>query len=144
MARELGLGVLAWAPIGGGVLTGKYTRQDATDTMRQNANAMRLSEKNLTIARTVDAIADELGKTSTQVALNWLRQRDQQVIPIVGARKPSQVQDSLSSVEFKLDSEALARLDEVSRIELGFPHDFLGLPYVQDVVLGDTRERLDR
>jgi aryl-alcohol dehydrogenase-like predicted oxidoreductase len=144
MARELGLGILAWAPIGGGVLTGKYTRGDAGDSKRKSSNAMRLSDRNLAIARTVDAIADELGKSSTQVAINWLRQRDQQVIPIVGARTLAQIQDSLGSTEFQLDGQALARLDEVSRVELGFPHDFLGQSFIKDVVYGDTRERLDR
>jgi aryl-alcohol dehydrogenase-like predicted oxidoreductase len=144
MARALDLGVLAWAPIGGGVLTGKYTRGEVQDTLRAQSNAARLSERNLAVARAVDAIADELGRTSTQVALNWVRQQGGTVLPIIGARKASQLEDSLGCLDFTLGAEHLARLDEVSRVSLGFPHDFLALPYIQDVVYGDTRGRLLR
>lgn len=144
MADALDVGVLAWAPIGGGVLTGKYTRAAPQDTLRAQANAERLSARNVTIARAVDAIADELGRTSTQVALNWVRQRRGNVIPIVGARKASQLEDSLGCLDFELGAEHLARLDEVSAVALGFPHDFLARPRIQDIVLGDLRDRLVR
>lgn len=144
MARAHGLSVLAWAPIGGGVLTGKYTRDpDRVDTSRAQSNAQRLTEKNLEIARAVDAIADELGKTSTQVAINWARAQPG-VIPIIGSRKASQIEDSLGCLDFELSEAHLSRLDEVSRIELGFPHDFLGQDYIQDIVYGDQRARILR
>lgn len=143
MAKALGLAILAWAPIGSGILSGKYTKQDGSDTRRQMFTASRLSEHNLAIARVVDGIADELGRTSTQVALSWLRQREQQVIPIVGSRKLSQIQDSLGCVEVQLSAEHLSRLDEVSRVPYGFPHDFLASPMAQSLVYGDTLDRLE-
>lgn len=145
MAEAMGLGVVAWAPIGGGVLTGKYTRHPETkDTLRAQSNAGRLTEFNLNIARTVDAVADELGRSSTQVALNWARQRTGTVIPIIGSRKVAQVVDSLGCLDFELEQEHLSRLDAVSAVALGFPHDFLRQDYIQDIVYGDLRARLRR
>jgi aryl-alcohol dehydrogenase-like predicted oxidoreductase len=145
MANALGITVTPWAPLGGGVLTGKYSRGSATpeDTKRAAGNERRLSERNREIAKTVDAIADELGKSSAQVAINWVRQRGPDVVPIVGARKVSQLKDVLGCLDFTLGEEQLARLDTVSRIELGFPMQFLGNDNVRAVVYGDLGDRID-
>ena len=69
---------------------------------------------------------------AAQVALNWVRQQNiiapswkNNIIPIIGARKESQVKDNLACLEFELTSEQVKMLNEVSKIELGFPHDFL-------------------
>ncbi|HEY6722992.1 MAG TPA: aldo/keto reductase [Polyangiaceae bacterium] len=145
MARHFGVSVLAWAPLGAGVLTGKYTRSGAqNDSLRKAGNEQRgrTSEKNLAIAKVVDGIADELGKTSTQVATAWVMAQGYGVIPIVGARKPEQISDSLGSADVQLSPEQLERLDAVSRPELGFPHDFLASSGVQDMVKSESRARL--
>lgn len=144
MAAAFDLTVTPWAPIGGGVLTGKYTRGDKPDTRRAESNQRRLSERNLAIAREVDRIADELGKTSTQLAIAWVRQQGANIIPIIGARTVAQLEDSLGSVGFTLEAEQLARLHEASRIELGFPHDFVEMDYIKQIVYGDCVDRLDR
>jgi aryl-alcohol dehydrogenase-like predicted oxidoreductase len=128
------------------VLTGKYTRSGVeNDSLRKLGNEQRgrTSEKSLAIARSVDAVADELGVKSTQVALAWVRAQGYRFLPIVGARKVEQLTDSLGATETQLSSEQLARLDEVSRIELGFPHDFLASNGVRDLVRGELRTRLD-
>jgi aryl-alcohol dehydrogenase-like predicted oxidoreductase len=145
VAEAFGLSVCAWAPLGAGVLTGKYTRGPTTspaDSRRAAANQARLTERNLRIARAVDAVADELGATSAQVAVAWLRQRDRRVIPILGARKLEQFQDVLDSLEVGLPPEHVARLDEVSRIELGFPYELLRGPQGQ-MVYGDLEPQID-
>ena len=142
MADAFGIATTAWAPLGGGVLTGKHTRGSGEpDTKRSNDE--RLTEKNLTIAREVDAIADSLDRSSAQVAVNWVRQRGEQIIPIVGARKTEQIRDVLGCLDLELSSEHLARLDELSRIELGFPHDFLSQDAIRPIVYGDAVESLD-
>ena len=146
MAAHFGLSVLAWAPLGGGVLTGKYTRGQGAqeDSLRAAGNASRgrTSEGALQIARVVDAVADELGVTSTQVATAWVLAQGYAYIPIVGARKVEQIQDSLAAAQVTLSQEQLARLDEVSRVELGFPHDFLRSKGVRDLVQSEQRERI--
>jgi aryl-alcohol dehydrogenase-like predicted oxidoreductase len=145
MAEAFGLSLCAWAPMGAGVLTGKYTRGPSSspaDSRRAAANQARLTERNLRIAREVDRVADELGATSARVAVAWLRQRHRRVIPILGARKLEQLQDVLGSLEVGLAAEHLARLDEVSRIELGFPYELLRGPQGQ-MVYGDLEPQID-
>ncbi|HAA59238.1 MAG TPA: aldo/keto reductase [Myxococcales bacterium] len=146
MAKHFGMSVAAWGPLGGGVLTGKYTRHaEPKDSLRSQGNAARgrTSEKNLEIARTVDSIADELGVTSAQVATAWVHAQGYPYIPIIGARKVEQIEDSLGAVDVSLQDEHLKQLDEVSQISLGFPHDFLASDNVKDLVYTETRGRID-
>jgi aryl-alcohol dehydrogenase-like predicted oxidoreductase len=146
MAEHFDMSVLAWAPLGGGVLTGKYTRGDADlDSKRDASNAERgrSSEANLEIARAVDAVADDLGASSAQVATAWVSSRSYATIPIVGARKLSQIEDSLGAADIELSEEHLHKLDEVSAISLGFPHEFLESDNVQDLLRSEQRARIE-
>lgn len=148
MAERFGLSILAWAPLAGGVLTGKYTRdpkKGSTDSLRKQGNVSRgrTSEHALEIARMVDTIADELGVTSTQVAAAWVSHQGYRFIPIVGARKLEQLQDSLGASAVKLDAGQLERLAEVSKVRLGFPHDFLRSDAVRDLVRGEIRTQIE-
>jgi len=145
MAEHFGLSVLAWAPLAAGVLSGKYTRGASNDSLRMQANQDRgrTSEANLAIARQVDAIADELGTSSTQVALAWVRSRGYGVIPIVGARKVEQIVDSIGCTAVALSAAHLERLGNLSRVAPGFPHDFLAATGVQDLVKTERRGAID-
>lgn len=147
MAERFGLAVLGWAPLGAGVLTGKYTRgnQD-NDSLRAAANDQRgrTSELSLRIARVVDEVADDLGASSAQVATAWVQAQGYRYIPIVGARKVSQIEDSLRASQLTLSEAHLRKLDEVSRVRLGFPHEFLNADGVRDLVYSESRSRIDR
>ncbi|MEM9191680.1 MAG: aldo/keto reductase [Myxococcota bacterium] len=145
MADHFGLSILAWAPLAAGVLTGKYTRGGENDSLRAQGNESRgrTSERSLAIARQVDAIADELGVTSAQVATAWVASHGYRYIPILGARKVSQIEDTMKSTEVKLTESQLSALDELSKIELGFPHDFLQNEEIMNVVYGTVRTRVD-
>lgn len=145
MAEQFGLSVLTWGPLGAGVLAGKYTRDANQESLRRAANEARgrTSERNLEIARTVDRVADELGVSSAQVAVAWVRSGGYGMIPLVGARKPEQLQDSLASVGVELSADHLSALDGVSAIEPGFPHQFLASDGVRDLVRGEIRTRID-
>ncbi|MCA0232033.1 MAG: aldo/keto reductase [Bacteroidetes bacterium] len=122
MAKTLDMAVTPWGVIGGGALTGKYLRGE---TGRVPENSLRRSERSSDIAQEVVKVAQELGVTPTQVAINWVRQRVSNVMPIVGAKRVEQLQDSLKCLDFVIPDEIMTRLNEVSKIELGFPHDFL-------------------
>ena len=137
--------VVGWAPLSAGVLTGKYTRGGAEESLRKGANDSRgrTSEKSLLVAREVDAVADELGVSSAQVALAWVQAQGYRYIPIVGARKVSQIQDSLGAPSVTLGEEHVRRLNEISSISMGFPHDFLASGGVQDLVKSESRNLLD-
>jgi aryl-alcohol dehydrogenase-like predicted oxidoreductase len=145
MAAHFGLSVVAWAPLGAGVLTGKYTRGDGSDSLRKRANEAngRTSERALAIAATVDAVADELGVSSAQVAMAWVSAQGYRFIPIVGARKVSQIQDTLGAGAVTLSSDQLATLDAASKVSLGFPHEFLATKSIRDLVHGEIRTRFD-
>jgi diketogulonate reductase-like aldo/keto reductase len=84
-----------------------------------------------------------MGRPTSQVALNWLRQQPIDIIPIIGSRKLAQVQENLSSLEFELTPEQMQQLDSISAIELGFPHDFLKSPMVLDFAFGGTLAKID-
>jgi aryl-alcohol dehydrogenase-like predicted oxidoreductase len=144
-AEALGLSVCAWAPLGAGILTGKYTRGATTapeDSRRAAANQARLTERNRRIAGEVDRVADALGASSAQVALAWVRQRDRRLIPIAGVRALEQLEDVLGCLDLELPAEHLAELDEVSRIELGFPYELLMGPQGQ-MVYGDLEPQIE-
>lgn len=146
-AEALGLGVTAWSPLAGGVLTGKYVGGGAPADARMNSEMMksfqRTTDRTGAIVEAVKAVAHECGRSAAQVALAWLRQRPIPVIPIVGARRLEQFQDNLACLDLRLDDALLERLDAASRIELGFPHDFYQRDMVKALVYGGLRDRLD-
>ncbi|MGH3420654.1 MAG: aldo/keto reductase [Streptosporangiaceae bacterium] len=135
MARGLGLGVLAWGPLGAGVLSGKYASPETPAAERRLAD---VDPGRLAIARAVADTADGLGLRSSVVALAWIRARG--VIPILGARTAKQLADNLTCLDVNLPPEALTRLDQASHIARGFPHDFLA---GGDFILGGMSGQLD-
>jgi aryl-alcohol dehydrogenase-like predicted oxidoreductase len=147
MAAELGLGVTAWSPLAGGVLTGKQLEPGGVKESRQTDASMqqfmKSSARKEAIAREVVAMARESGHSPAQVALAWLRQRPEPVIPIIGARKLAQVKDNLASVQVKLAPTLIERLDAVSRIEMGFPHDFFAAEMVRSLSSGGMWDKID-
>ncbi|MFL6662661.1 MAG: aldo/keto reductase [Rhizobacter sp.] len=125
MAQSLGLGVAAWSPLASGLLSGKYAGATAADGGRLQKVPMRkVDERSLAVARGVAAVAAELGRPPAQVALNWLRAKPG-VVPLLGARTHAQLQDNLACLQFRLDPHLVARLDELSAIQPGYPHDYL-------------------
>lgn len=134
MANALGLAVTPWSPLGQGVLTGKYNGAKKEGEARRGDDGPPVSERNLLIAQTVVDIAGEIGKTPSQVALAWLLAQGPSVIPILGSRKASQMADNLRCLEVTLDPAHLETLDAASKIDLGFPHDFLHGPLARGFV----------
>jgi aryl-alcohol dehydrogenase-like predicted oxidoreductase len=90
-------------------------------------SASFVNERTITIAKEVQTIANEMNKTPSQIALNWIRQQHDRgiIIPIIGARTEAQIKDNSACLEFELTAEQLRRLDEKSKIQRGFPHDFM-------------------
>ncbi len=133
MARELGLGVIPYSPLAGGVLAGKYSRDDLTaaevdaDGTRKGFTIANgdVTERNLAIADILKEVATEMGRPPGQVGLAWTLQNPGVTAPIVGARTPAQLEDNLGALEVDFTAAQLARLDQASTIELGYPHDLL-------------------
>jgi aryl-alcohol dehydrogenase-like predicted oxidoreductase len=147
MAADLGLSVTAWSPLAGGLLTGKHLEAGGAKDSRQNDPSlqqfMKPDARKGTIASEVMAVAREGDCSPAQVALAWLRQRPDPVIPIVGARKLAQVKDNLACVGVQLTAAQVERLDAVSRIELGAPHDLFAIEMVRSLASGGMRDKID-
>jgi aryl-alcohol dehydrogenase-like predicted oxidoreductase len=94
------------------------------------------------IVAAVKTVSNETDRSMAQVALAWLRYRPVPVIPIIGARKLSQLQDNLASFELTLSADHLKTLDDASRIELGFPHDFYAKEMVRSLIYGGMGDQI--
>jgi len=140
MANAYGMTVTPWAALAGGALTGKYLNKKSDEPHRVPEGSKRLNEKNTEIAKEVVRVAEEMGVTPGQVALNWVRQQKGSFIPIVGARTEAQIKDSLDCLNFTLPEKMMQRLHEVSKIDLGFPHEFLKEPLMNDLIYSGKRE----
>ncbi|MEV1170538.1 aldo/keto reductase [Nonomuraea sp. NPDC049784] len=140
MAESLGVGVTAWSPLAGGVLSGKYTRPGGPATDGR-LTAESLSPRDHAVARVVQDVADDLGATPSQVAIAWTTSRSSAVHPIVGARRADQLRDNLAAVDLTLPPESIARLEKATGFALGFPGDFIAQtsPWVFGSALVDPR-----
>ncbi|WP_069166716.1 aldo/keto reductase [Nocardia altamirensis] len=148
MARELGLGVIPWSPLGGGVLTGKYRRDDLNHPAQASVTGTRkdvvaavgsLTERALDIADVVKEVAAELGVTPAQVALAWTLRNPGVTAPIIGARTAAQLEDNLGALDVEFEAAQVDRLEQASAIELGFPHEMLARAMTRSVVRGDLK-----
>jgi aryl-alcohol dehydrogenase-like predicted oxidoreductase len=125
-ARQLGLGLLPWSPLGRGVLTGKYRSGTPADSRAASSHLARFVEPYLTpeAQRVVGAVvtaAEGLGVSPVEVALAWVRDRPGVVAPVVGARTTTQLRASLASEAVTLPTEIREALDDVSEPETGYP-----------------------
>jgi aryl-alcohol dehydrogenase-like predicted oxidoreductase len=151
MAEHLGLTVTTWGSLGGGQLTGKYLgaaageRRQASevDTRRSGVDG-QVDDRSEAITRTLLEVAGELGCEPGQAALAWVRRgAGPLVIPVVGARTTEQLEGNLGCLEVELSAEQLDRLDAVSRVDLGFPHEFLRKDPIRGYVHGEFWGRID-
>lgn len=142
MSQALNIGVVAWSPLAAGILTGKYlgNKGKGSGGRMEGTTSYRLNEKNDLIASKVVDLAKEMGTSPAQLSLAWLLHKG--IIPIIGARKMDQLKDNLASLGLKLPVEVIQQLDEVSAIDLGFPHDFVLRPGAQKMIYGDMVKQI--
>jgi aryl-alcohol dehydrogenase-like predicted oxidoreductase len=143
-AHHFDLAATPWGLLNGGVLTGKYRDADA---VKRYGSA---GEKTMALADEVTKVAQEIGRTPSQVVINWVRQQTRSgphpapiMIPILGARTEAQIKDNLGVLDFALTDDQMERLTALSPIKLGFPHDFLSDEEVRGLIFGDTYAQLD-
>jgi aryl-alcohol dehydrogenase-like predicted oxidoreductase len=154
MAQEMGMGVVGWAPLGSGVLTGKYSMKDlpaeeegkSIPTGSRHSVAIAtgaLTRRGLAIADEVKAVAAEIGASPAQTALAWLLSNPSVTAPIIGARTVAQLEDNLKALEVRLSESHIERLNAASQIEPGFPHGLLAGP-TADALLFPGLKRIRR
>ena len=146
MAKALNIGVTAWSPLSRGVLTGKYHGQGSSEPGRMSSDMMKEympeQQRSDRVVAAVKTVSDEIGRSMAQVALAWLRYRPVPVIPIIGARKLSQLKDNLASFDLTLSADQMKTLDEASRIELGFPYDIYAKEMPRAICYGGLRDQI--
>ena len=131
LCRADGLAVLPYGPLAGGLLSGKYQRDEAPQPQtRAGAGEMigrgmsfYMTTRGFAVADAVRDIAEACGHSPSQVALNWVLAREGVTAPIVGARTVGQLEDNLGAVGWKLEPEHARALEDASRLTLGYPHD---------------------
>ena len=139
MARAYDLAILPWGLLAGGVLTGKYSQAENGAPRRES----EVSARGLRLGEAVREIAAEVGRSASQVAINWVRQQPGNVIPILGARTVAQIEDNLACLDFRLSEAQMAKLDEIAEFKVGFPNSFLKGGHVRGLIFGDTFARLE-
>ncbi|MGB3681655.1 MAG: aldo/keto reductase [Rubrobacteraceae bacterium] len=132
--REESIGVMPWGPLGGGFLSGKYRRDEkppegtriagASDDLEE-AWHKRAVERNWRTLDVVGEISEETGKSYAQISLNWLLRQPEVVAPIIGARRPDQLEDNLGAAGWALDEDQVRRLSEASALEDIYPHGMI-------------------
>jgi aryl-alcohol dehydrogenase-like predicted oxidoreductase len=130
---EEGIGTLAWSPLAGGWLSGKYRRgQSLPPDSRagkgdrwDDAAEQRGGERTYSIVDVLVRVAQEGGHTPAQVALAWMLQRRQVTSALIGARTPAQLADNLRAGEVRLTGAQSSALDEVSRQPAPYPFSFI-------------------
>lgn len=150
MAREFGLGIMPWSPLGGGLLTGKYGRDKlavasegatvpnaadgAKDRPRERLNGanpyggMLFTERNFDIVDTVRAVADALDVPMVQVALAWVLQQPGATSLLLGASKPEQLKGNLAALSLEFTEDHLDRLNAASALPALNPYFIFDLP----------------
>jgi aryl-alcohol dehydrogenase-like predicted oxidoreductase len=116
--RELGIGFVAYSPLGRGFLTGriKSLSELPQDDWRNGAPRFQAEnfQKNLDVLRSIEAIAEEKGCTPAQLALAWVLSQGEHIVPIVGTKRRKYLEENIGSLEVKLTSDDLRRIDEAS------------------------------
>jgi aryl-alcohol dehydrogenase-like predicted oxidoreductase len=127
MALELGLGVTPWSPLRGGVLSGKYTRENAKTTKADRGERVTqfLDERAFAIIDELARIARAHNTTPAAIALAWVQGRPGVASTIIGARRLDQLEQNLEAFDVTLTAEEIASLDKLSQPTLNFPAAFL-------------------
>jgi aryl-alcohol dehydrogenase-like predicted oxidoreductase len=142
MAEGFGLGVMAWAPLAAGILTGKYRRGERGRATDLKESVLHIdAPNNDAMIDALVAVAGEVGAKPGQVALAWVKAKG--VFPVVGVRTREQLDDHLGAIAIRLRTEQLRRLDEISAIALGYPHELNASPEQRAVMTGGRFEQID-
>jgi len=139
MVRHWDMAVLAWGVLEDGLLTGKYmTAGDESTRM----NRAEVNPKTMALLKALQDVAQETGHSMAQVAINWVRQQERNLIPIIGARSEKQLRDNLGVLDFRLTDAQCQALSQASQFQAGFPNSFLQSDHMHRMIFGETFDLL--
>ncbi|MFQ5899905.1 MAG: aldo/keto reductase [Candidatus Methylomirabilia bacterium] len=133
--RELGIGFVAYSPLGRGFLTGQLTRFDdlAEDDYRRHSPRFQGDnfQKNSGLVRRIEQIAEEKGCRPAQLALAWVLAQGKDIVPIPGTKRRNYLEENIAALEVELTREDLQQIDEVSPRDVAagprYPEEMMGL-----------------
>lgn len=142
-ARELGVGIVAYSPIGRGMLSGRYKSLDDFEEGDWRKTAPRFSKenfgKNLELVHEVERIAEKKGCTPSQLTLAWLMAQGADVIPIPGTTSKERLKENLGALDIKLtqeENDAIRKVSEAAEVVGGrYPEAMAGSMYADSVPL---------
>src|SRR5882757_1737967 len=135
LGSEHGMGIMAWAPLANGLLSGKYRAGQDSDASASRLEVLKgsnhpalttFSARNLAIVAELEAVAKQLSRSMAEVALNWVANRPGVASVIVGATKLTQLAQNIAALSFEIPSELQDRLDAVSAPKRSFPYTLFG------------------
>jgi aryl-alcohol dehydrogenase-like predicted oxidoreductase len=141
--HALGLGIVAWSPLGGGMLTGKYRKGEKGRAEGFGGKVFQPenSVQRTAILDTLLDVAKEAGVTPSEIAIAWVAAKGSFLI--IGPRTLAQLENNLAATKATLSSERIARLDAVSAISSIFPYTMLNDPSTQDLYTGGKQAQFD-
>ena len=148
-ARELGMGICPWSPLAGGFLTGKYTKRGPTssqgsrlDVLKESNNPVldKFNERNWKIFESLQEVAKTVGRSSAEVALNWVATQPGVTSTIIGATRLQQLESNLAAIDFTIPAELRKKLGDVSSLEAAHPYMFFE-EVLQDRIRGGVKVR---
>jgi aryl-alcohol dehydrogenase-like predicted oxidoreductase len=143
MAEALGMGVMGWSPMAGGLLTGKYRTGGASRATRMKYGLVHEGEeRNDAILDVLVAVAKEIGVTPGQVALAWVNSRG--IFPVIGSRTVEQMEENLSAVNVKLSEIQNRRLEAATAFHTIHPHDGLASAGNRASISGGLWDHIDQ
>jgi aryl-alcohol dehydrogenase-like predicted oxidoreductase len=125
-----GMGIMVWSPLAGGMLSGKYKPSQAGKHGEGRLQVMshpafaKFNERNFAIVAEVEKVANELGRSMAQVAINWVANCPGVATVLIGATRQVQLDDNLQALDFVIPAELLARLDVVSAVPAVYPYNY--------------------
>ena len=141
--HALGLGIVAWSPLGGGMLTGKYRKGEKGRAEGLGGRVFQAenSAQRTAILDTLIALAHDAGVTPGEIAIAWVAAKGS--LPIIGPRSLVQLENNLAAARVTLSQEQIAQLDQVSAIPAVFPYTVLNDPETRQGFTGGKLERFD-
>lgn len=151
VARAQDMAILPWSPLAGGFLTGKFDEaaaagaSDGARLLSSPRGGQLLEDAGkLEVAEAVSAMARDIGCSTAQLALAWMMRRSQAcVVPVIGARKASQLEDNLGAVDVEVSEAQLAKLDALTGLEPEYPHTLYASEFFNTMMYGEVRERIE-
>ncbi|MEZ0365029.1 aldo/keto reductase [Mycobacterium sp. pUA109] len=143
-ATALGLGVLAWSPLGGGMLTGKYRAGERGRAEGLDGRVFQAenSAQRTAILDAVIAVAHEIGVTAGEVAIAWVAAKG--ATPIIGPRTVEQLHANLAAANVRLTADQIQRLDKVSAVASIYPYTVTSEPETAQALTGGKHLEFDR